>query len=115
MRADEVIAVDLKSVGMVREIKNKDVKITYITPKNDLGSFLAFEKDYSRKAISFGYNDTMKTYKMLDGNIYTFKKGSLDRNYKRMHDKFNHYMDLYYLINLLFQSFLIQEDYQGCL
>ena len=37
----------------------------------------------------------MKVYKMLDGNIYTFKKGSLDRNYKRMHDKFNYYMDLY--------------------
>ena len=95
MGADEVIAVDLKSVGIVREVKDKNVKITYITPKNDLGSFLAFEKDYSRKAISFGYNDTMKVYKMLDGNIYTFKKGSLDRNYKRMHDKFNYYMDLY--------------------
>ena len=95
MGADEVIAVDLKAVGMVREVKDKNVKITYITPKNDLGSFLAFEKDYSRKAISFGYNDTMKVYKMLDGNIYTFKKGSLDRNYKRMHDKFNYYMDLY--------------------
>lgn len=88
MGADEVIAVDLKAVGITKKVKNKDVKITYIKPRNDLGNFLAFEKDYARSAICFGYNDTMKVYDMLEGNKYTFKKGSLKRNYQRISDRF---------------------------
>ena len=114
MGADEVIAVDLKAVGMVREVKDKDVKITYITPKNDLGNFLAFEKDYSRKAISFGYNDTMKIYNKLEGNMYTFKKGSLNRNYKRLYDRFYYLMDLYLnkIVKLKFKKLTLTTSYE---
>lgn len=95
MGADEVIAVDMGAVGITRPVKNKKVKITYIKPKNDLGNFLAFEKDYARFAIDLGYNDTMKLYGQLEGDKYTFKKGSLSRNYKRIGDRFYELYDKY--------------------
>ncbi len=95
MGADEVIAVDMGAVGITRPVKDKKVKITYIRPKNDLGNFLAFEKDYTRCAIDFGYNDTMKIYKELEGDKYTFKKGSLSRNYKRIGTRFYDLYDSY--------------------
>lgn len=93
--ADEVIAVDMGAIGFTKPVKNKNVNITYIRPKNNLGSFLAFEKDYARCAIDLGYNDTMKVYSKLDGDKYTFKKGSLKRNYNRIGNKFYELYDSY--------------------
>ena len=33
--------------------------------------------------MMLGYNDTMKHFKKLDGKNYTFKKGQLNKNYKK--------------------------------
>ena len=90
MGADEVIAVDLGAIGVKKKYKNKDIKVTYITPHNDIGSFLVFDKKNSRNAIKFGYNDTMKVFNKLDGNKFTFKKGDLFINYTRI---FNSYIE----------------------
>lgn len=81
MGADNIIAVDLGTIGIKKRIKNKNIKVTTIVPKNDLGSFLIFDSYYSKKAIRFGYNDTMKIFKRLEGNKYTFKKNQLDYLY----------------------------------
>lgn len=83
MGADEIIAVDLRAVGLRRRIKDKNVKITYIAPHNDLGSFLVFHKDLARRGIRLGYNDTMKIFDKLDGDKYTFKNDDLSRNFER--------------------------------
>lgn len=91
MGADEVIAVDLKEIGFKQKVKNKNIPITYISPNNDIGSFLIFEKNSARKAIKFGYNDTLKQYKKLEGNKFTFKKGHLKRNYLIYKDKILNY------------------------
>lgn len=93
MGADEIIVVDLESVGLKKEIKNENAKITYIRPRNDIGSFLVFDKNIARRAIRYGYYDTMKVYGKLDGNKYTFKKGNLNKNYERYADKFLDYCD----------------------
>lgn len=95
MGAEEVIAVDMGAVGISKPVRDKKVKITYIKPKNYLGNFLAFEKTYARYAIDLGYNDTMKIYGKLEGDKYTFKKGSLKRNYDRVGDKFYRALDNY--------------------
>ena len=95
MGADEVIAVDLRAVGNVKSVKNKNVPITMIMPRNDIGNFLVIEKDYARRAMRFGYNDTLKTYGKLEGNLYTFKKGSLSRNYNRNGIKFQTLLNTY--------------------
>ena len=88
MGATEVIAVDLEEIGIKRKVKNKDIPITYISPNNDIGSFLVFEKNMARRAIRLGYNDTLKKFKKLDGNKYTFHKNELNRSYNKQKDIF---------------------------
>lgn len=88
MGATEVIAVELDSIGIRRSVKDKDVKVTYIKPSCDLGSFLVFDKKLIKRNMTIGYNDTMKAYGKLDGDYYTFKKNDLDRNYKKYGDEF---------------------------
>ena len=86
--AEEVIAVDTGAIGIIRKVKNDNVKVINISPKNDIGNFLAFEKKYARRAIAFGYNDAMKTFGKLEGDLYTFRLGSLKRNYDRNGKRF---------------------------
>lgn len=83
MGATEVIAVELDSIGIRRSVKNKDVKVTYIKPSCELGSFLVFDKKLIKRNMKIGYNDTMKAYGKLDGDYYTFKRNDLDKNYKK--------------------------------
>jgi NTE family protein len=94
MGAEEIIAVDLSTIGVRRRVKKTGIKITYITPRNNLGSFLVFHKELARRNIKFGYNDAMKTYKKLDGNKYTFKYGHLERNLNRYQHKMASVLDL---------------------
>lgn len=86
--ATEIIAVDLKEVGFKQKVKDPKLKITYISPRNDIGSFLIFEKNMARRAMKLGYNDTLKVMNKLDGNIYTFHLNDLNKN-------FNKYSNLY--------------------
>ncbi len=81
MGATEVIAVDLEEIGIKRKVKPNQIPITYISPNNDIGSFLVFDKAVARRCLHFGYYDTMKIYGKLDGKQYTFKKGNLKRNF----------------------------------
>lgn len=88
MGATEVIAVDLKSFGIKKPIKNKEIPITYISPRNKIVPFLVFDKIKSQQTIRFGYNDTMKTFKKLDGNKFTFKKDHLNLNCNKYKQSF---------------------------
>ena len=88
--ADEIIAVDLQAIGLKRETKDKNIKITLIKPSADLGNFLVFDKDINRRNFNLGYNDTMKVFNKLDGNNYTFKKNDLDKNYEKYKEDFNY-------------------------
>lgn len=88
MGAEKVIAVDLEEIGFKQKVKNKNIDITYIKPRNDIGSFLIFEKSMARRAIRLGYNDTMKEFKKLDGDKYTFVK--LYNSYTKIFDECNY-------------------------
>lgn len=79
MGATNIVAVDLKSFGIRRKAKNKDVNIIYIYPRNHIGHSLLFNKNINKKNIRYGYNDTMKTFNKLVGNKYTFKKNTLNK------------------------------------
>ncbi len=98
MGATEIIAIDLNSFGLSRKVKEKDIPITYITPRNKLDSFLIFDSTFAKRSIQLGYNDTMKTFNKLDGLKYTFKKGHLDKN-------FNNYINRYQEILLEMTNF----------
>lgn len=77
--AEEVIAVDLKAIGLKQKLTTYDVPVTYIAPRADLGSFLVFDKKLARRAMRLGYHDAMKTFQKLDGNMYTFRLGELQK------------------------------------
>lgn len=96
--ADEIIAVDLKAIGFKKSIKSKEIPVTYITPKAKLDSFLMFESHSTRKMINLGYNDTMKVFGKYEGDVYTFKKGTIRHLYHKYRNKMvkisNEYEDL---------------------
>ncbi|MBR4262780.1 MAG: patatin-like phospholipase family protein [Bacilli bacterium] len=88
--ADEVIAVDLEAIGIKRNTKDKKTHVTLIKPQIDLGDIAVFDKTINRRNYKLGYNDTMKVFKKLDGDYYTFKKNDLKKNYERYKDNFSY-------------------------
>jgi len=88
MGADEIIAVDLRPTYRRYFTKKYNVPVKYICSKSNIGNFLVLEKKQAKRSMRLGYNDTMKAFDELDGNFYTFKKGSLERNYDRLADDF---------------------------
>ena len=84
--ATKIIAVDLRAIGLKKKIVDSSIDIITIAPKNKIASFLIFDKNYAREAVKFGYNDAMKTFKKLDGNIFTFRKYNLIKNYNKYND-----------------------------
>lgn len=74
MGAQEIIAVDLESVGMSRRVKKGAQKITTIRSLWPLGSFLKFEGKLAKRNIQLGYLDTLKAFGEMDGQLYSFQK-----------------------------------------
>lgn len=93
--ATEIVAVDLNAVGRKRKIKNKNIKITMIEPKNHIVSFLVFQESLSKQAISYGYNDTMKAFGKFEGNFFTFYKKQLKRKYQKNGEKLKQLIEVY--------------------
>lgn len=69
--ADQIVAVDLKSVGNKR-IREAQEDVIYIEPQVTLGSFLLFDHNRIMRNMQLGYQDTMKKFKKYIGCIYTF-------------------------------------------
>lgn len=84
--ATEVVAVDLKAIGMYRKPKNKNVKVINISPKKSLGDFVLFDKESIEKNSKLGYIDTMKAFGKYSGNKYSFTKVTIDEIIK-LYDK----------------------------
>lgn len=99
MGATEVIAVDLKAVGRHQRVKDSKIPIHYIYPKNKIVSFLVFDEALSRQTIAFGYNDTMKSYGKLDGDVFTFKKNHLRRNFRIYGSSFHDFIKNFFDVN----------------
>ena len=76
--ADYLIIVDLGSPGFKRR-PTKQVDHILIKPKNNISFFLNFDEKSAKTNIKFGYNDTLKAFKKLDGNKFTFKKNSISK------------------------------------
>ncbi len=78
--AEFIIIVDLGSIGFKKK-PSKNINHITIKPKNNISFFLNFNEDIAKVNIRFGYNDTMKAFKKLDGNKFTFKKNELSKYY----------------------------------
>lgn len=105
MGADEVIAVDLRALGLKDKKLSKDIKVDYIVTNDKRLFSIDFDPDSSRYTMNIGYNDTMKYFGKLEGNIYTFKKGNLESNYKKLN---KYYIDL-------IKVFLLNDDKESSL
>lgn len=84
--ATDIIAVDLRALGIKQKIKDKNINIRYIAPINKLDSFLNFDSNAAKRMIKLGYNDTMKSFGKCEGKYYTFKKNTIEnlcKNYKK--------------------------------
>ena len=76
--AQRVIAVNLKAPGL-RKKYDPSVPVLEIAPKKNLGAVLEFSPENSRQIMSYGYYDTLKTFGRLEGAVFTFEKGTLNR------------------------------------
>jgi len=92
--ATKIIAVDLRAIGLKKKTKDESVEVTYIAPRNKIASFLIFDKKYAKEAIKFGYNDTMKTFKKLDGDKFTFRRHNLIKNYNKYNDYYEENLNI---------------------
>lgn len=113
--ATKIIAVDLRAIGFKTKVKDESVEITYIAPRNKLASFLIFDKNKAYENIKYGYNDTMKTFGKLDGDVFTFKKRNLIRNYNKYNDLYEENLNEIFketnskIISKIFKSPLFKE------
>ena len=71
MGAQQIVAVDLKSVGK-RKIPRPQKDVIYIEPQVSLGSFLLFDQVRIHHNMERGYQDTLKKFDCCLGSIYTF-------------------------------------------
>ena len=92
MGADEIIAVDLSAPGFNKKPK-KQVPTIRIKPNNKLTNFLNFYEEGAKRNIKLGYNDTLKKFNKLEGNKYTFKKGTLEKNKKKHLETFKYILE----------------------
>lgn len=76
MGADRIVAVDLESVGISRKIKTSSQQVVIIRSLWPLGSFLKFDGALAHRNIRLGYQDALKAFGELDGQLYAFEKDS---------------------------------------
>lgn len=82
--ADEVVAVDLDALGIVRPVHLHNQKIRYVRCHWPLGVSLNFSPELAKRNIRLGYLDTMKAFGRLEGQAYAFAAGELSGNPERL-------------------------------
>lgn len=82
--ATDIIAVDLDSIGIVHwddfmEAAKQANQFILLKSEWDMGSFLTFDSNNSKRLLRLGYLETLKAWQVFDGKLYTFIKGSMDK------------------------------------
>ncbi|OCL28513.1 hypothetical protein U472_01090 [Orenia metallireducens] len=85
----KIIAIRTFGIGRVRKIKNKDLKITYISPNEDLGRTLDFDQEQIRYNLKLGYFDTLKVFNDLKGKKYYLNVDKKEKDYIELLLKLN--------------------------
>ena len=114
--ATEAIIVDLRAPGL-KKLPKENIKTTYIKPKNKISFFLDFNSKQAKINMNFGYNDTMKAFKRLDGDYFTFRKDEISKFYEKNKDELSKLLgtsitkkQLLKLIEDIGKEFKLQED-----
>jgi len=85
----EIIAIRTFGMGRVREVENKDLKITYISPNEDLGRTLDFDQEQIRYNLKLGYFDALKVFNNLKGTKYYLNVNKKEKDYIELLLKLN--------------------------
>lgn len=67
---DDIIVIRTHGPGRHRRVRKKGLRLTYITPSDDLGGILNFQQDSARSNINMGYYDALRVFKNLQGRRY---------------------------------------------
>ena len=81
MGADEIVEIDLDSLGFSQKVKDENVKITQIKSWHDLGGFLDFDPKHAKRNMEIGYLDAYKAFGKLEGCAYGFSVGEIEKMY----------------------------------
>lgn len=92
--ANEVIAVDLKAVGIRRKPKDSSVPVKLVRSRWNLGPFLLFEPTLSGRNMALGYLDAKKALGALDGDWFAFEKGSWQTQQAKLANKLDRLLAL---------------------
>ena len=65
-----VISVDISGIGIVRKIKDKNLKLIEIKNSENLGPVLEFSIERAKRNIEIGYYDAMKAFGRYKGKYY---------------------------------------------
>lgn len=88
--AKRIIAIDLDGVGIIhdKDLKQaaKETDFYHIKSSFDLGNFLNFDPNQAKLNIEYGYLETLKAFKKLDGLNYFFKTNSIPADLVPMAD-----------------------------
>ena len=87
MGAGEFVVVDLHTEPQHPNYAARPY-VTYITPSEDLGGILSFDKVQIEKNIKMGYMDAMRTYGRYLGYVYYFEPESL-KGFEYAVERFN--------------------------
>ena len=82
--AEEIIAVDLQSIGVMRKPKLPPGQITMIRSHWNLGPFILFDATYARRNIALGYLDGQKAFGKLSGWKYAFLPEDCQQNAQQL-------------------------------
>ena len=78
--AESLIIVDLGAPGFKKKV-SKQIDSIIIKPRNNISFFLNFNEEAAKINAKLGYNDTLKAFKKLDGNKFTFRKNTINKYY----------------------------------
>lgn len=83
--ADQIFAVYLDAAGFVRkeDLKSAEKEVSQlliIESRWDLGNFLVFDTNNTRRIMRLGYLDAMKAFRVFDGEKFSFVKGTFTRH-----------------------------------
>lgn len=108
--ATKIISVDTKAIGIKKKSKYKNMNIIEISPKNRIVSFLKFEKNMCCEAIKYGYNDTMKAFGKLYGNLFSFNKKAHLKQIKIYNEYIKYYNKIEEIYNIKIEKTEIGID-----
>lgn len=80
---DTIYSIRIKGIGVSHNKLKKETKVIEITPNENLGSIIIFDKKSNIHNMKLGYYDALKVLDNLDGKKYYFKNKST-KYYERL-------------------------------